>query len=327
MLASKIYESYILDWLKTEVTMRDNQYGGIRGLGTDHVLVQLWQTILCNAEDYRSGTVITAIDYSKAFNCMSFQECLKALAKNGASRENLELVATFLSNRTMTVKVGNQVMSAPRAVSGGCPQGSILGVFLFNATIDDLEEGCRDLTQTKPEAPQTAGVSSDSVLAELLRYIDDGFCLSKVNFENSIGFKMNGEQLRIKHAVQAQNVFRHLVRRAEEIGMAVNARKTAMICTSGAADYRAVSYILDADENRTECTDSIKALGVHFSSSLNLNLHVDTVVRRFRQRYWTLRNLKRNGFNSDELIQVYKTMLRPIAEYACMVFHSSYTDE
>ena len=64
MLASKIYKSYVLDWLKAEVRMRSNEYGGVRGLGTDHVLVQLWQGVLRNAEDYRSGTVITSIDYS-----------------------------------------------------------------------------------------------------------------------------------------------------------------------------------------------------------------------------------------------------------------------
>ena len=48
---------------------------------------------------------------------------------------------------------------------------------------------------------------------------------------------------------------------------------------------------------------------------------------RFRQRYWTLRNLQKNGFSVPELVQVYKTMIRPIAEYACVAFHSSYTDE
>ena len=147
MLASKIFESYVLDFLKEQVKMRSNQYEGVRGMGTEHVLVQLWQDILQNAEDYRAGTVITSVDNAKAFNRMSFQECLKALASKGASTQVIRLVATFLINWTMTVKIG-QTWSDPRPVCRGCPQGSILGVFLSNSTIDDLEKGCGELADT-----------------------------------------------------------------------------------------------------------------------------------------------------------------------------------
>ena len=81
---------------------------------------------------------------------MSFQHCLLSLARNGASNGTLRLVAAFLTGREMVVKVG-QLMSDPRQVNGGCPQGSILEVFLFNATIDDLEKGCADLSEAPKE--------------------------------------------------------------------------------------------------------------------------------------------------------------------------------
>ena len=40
----------------------------------------------------------------------------------------------------MAVRVGT-TWSAPRPVTGGCPHGSILGIFIFNATTGDLEDG------------------------------------------------------------------------------------------------------------------------------------------------------------------------------------------
>ena len=139
MLASKVYESYVLGWASEEVSLKPNQYGGVRGCSTAHMLVGIWDDICNNLEDFRAASVLTSIDYAKAFNRLSYQHCLRALAKKGASSPVLHLIATFLTNRTMAVRVGNS-WSVPQQVTGGCPQGSILGVFLFNATTDDLED-------------------------------------------------------------------------------------------------------------------------------------------------------------------------------------------
>ena len=117
-----------------------------------------------------------------------------------------------------------------------------------------------------------------AALALFLRYIDDGFCLSKINFENSYGFEVNGQSIRVKHAVQAQNIFRHIVRGAEALGMVVNAKKTAMMCVSGALNYEADAFILDADQTRIGCTKSIKALGIRLSNRLDMEDHVRYII-------------------------------------------------
>ena len=66
-LFSKAYESFVLDWLSSEIKIRTNQYGGVKGSGAEHFLVQLWQQVLENLEDPRAASFLTSIDYSKIF--------------------------------------------------------------------------------------------------------------------------------------------------------------------------------------------------------------------------------------------------------------------
>ena len=132
--------------MQAEVKLKKNQFGGVKGCSTAHFLISVMNEVARGLADDRAAVLLTLIDYAKAFNRLSFQHCLSALARLGASTPVLQLTATFLSNRVMTCKVGDS-WSAPREVTGGVPQGSILGVFLFNATTDDLEDA--------PEAPDS----------------------------------------------------------------------------------------------------------------------------------------------------------------------------
>ena len=115
---SKVFERYVLNCLQEEISLSNNQYGGVKGCSTTHMIIDLLQEVCENAEDYRSATVLCAIDFAKAFNRMSFQHCLESLRRKNASTPLLRLIASFLTNRTMTVKVGTH-FSEPLPVSGG----------------------------------------------------------------------------------------------------------------------------------------------------------------------------------------------------------------
>ena len=150
---SKVFESYIMENILEEITLKRNQFGGVKGCSTGHMLIEIWQDICENLEDYRCGTVLTAIDYAKAFNRLSYQHCLDAFRKKGASTPIIRLLSSFLTNRSMTVKVGDS-WSTPLDICGGCPQGSILGVLLFNVTTEDLEENFENSEKRRLGLPE-----------------------------------------------------------------------------------------------------------------------------------------------------------------------------
>ena len=95
LFISKVFEQFVQGIIKEEITIKPNQYGGMKGCSTTHMIIELMQQICENAEDYRSATVLCAIDYAKAFNRLSYQHCLEAFRKKGSSTPVLRLIATF----------------------------------------------------------------------------------------------------------------------------------------------------------------------------------------------------------------------------------------
>ena len=344
-LFSKVYESFVLGWLTEQVGMRSNQMGGMRGAGTEHYLVELFQLILEALEDPRAASVLTSIDYSKAFNRLDFLHCLEALARKGASTELIAIVGSFLTSRTMSVKVG-QEMSRPRIVLGGVPQGSILGVFLFNATIDSFEAASRDivdypvigggdippgpplphdssLNRRAPPAYDRPGFKAwENFLLSVLKYVDDNIIHEKVCMDGLV-IDENGEKR--ARATRSQNLFRQIIRIAELLGMKVNSDKTKMLCVSDSRTYRAAAFIETTDGEKVHSSEELKILGMHFSSRPDVNSQVESICRKFRARIWTLRHLHHRGFSQDDLLKVYKSTILPCHDYCSSVFHSSLT--
>ena len=138
-LFSKVMESFVLDRIKSEVSLSLNQYGGIKGCSTIHFLADTWDQVIRALEDGDTAANLVSIDFEKAFNRMDHLKCLEALTDLGASEESVDWTAAFLYGRKMSVKIGS-TRSVPRTVPGGSPQGSILGNFLFCITTNAFAE-------------------------------------------------------------------------------------------------------------------------------------------------------------------------------------------
>ena len=94
-----------------------------------------------------------------------------------------------------------------------------------------------------------------------LKYVDDRLSLDCLNFENSVLLHLN---TRLKHAVQSQHLFRHIVSRAEAKGMVVNLDNTQLLLVSDSVGHRDEAYIEDLGGNELTSGEDMKVLGFHF---------------------------------------------------------------
>jgi hypothetical protein len=86
---------------------------------------------------------------------------------------------------------------------------------------------------------------------------------------------------------------------------------------------QAMPPALRLNDNEIERVHVYKLLGLHINNSLTWNDHVMSICTKTAKRLHFLKLLKRAAMSTDDLLHYYESVIRPVAEYACVVWHSS----
>ena len=116
--------------------------------------------------------------------------------------------------------------------------------------------------------------------------------------------KEYGRFIKISTAQQAQNMFDHVTKRAEEHGMVVNDAKTGLMCISTSINFESRAVTKGRNGEEIMSRGCLKFLGFQLDSYCSIRTHVESLRKKLRSRTWALLRLRRAGMTKEELTRV-----------------------
>lgn len=284
---AKIFESLICDTLSFHCKpfLQSFQHGFLGGKSTSTNLLDFSNFCLSNIE-YGKQIDCIFTDFSKAFDRINHRILLLKLSMLGFPSLFVQWLCSYLSGRSQRVSFRGALSKEIFNLSG-VPQGSHLGPLLFIIFINDVSL-----------VLSNARILCYADDAKIFRVVSSEYDCSLLNSDLSAfssWCKLNQLPLNIDKCT-----YMHFTR-----------------------SNTVISFNYTIDGCSLQKLDSVKDLGVWFNSQFSFNIHIDTIISKANS---TLGFVKRwsKEFNDPYVTRIlYCTFVRPILEYACLVWSPS----
>ena len=231
------------------------------------------------------------IDLTKAFDTVSRYKLFKKLRLLGVQGKMYRVIIDLYTNNKAQIKIGEYTSESLR-IKSGLIQGSKLGPILFNIFINDLLKELED---------SQLGVVMPNILVTALGYADDIVLIAD-------------------HPSKLQKQINICERWSRRNGMRFNTEKCKVLPLN--VGMKGPSLTISGKS--IEKVKSMTYLGITLSRSRLTTLygkHVTKVLEKAEARANVIRHMgfQRDGLRPETSIKMYKTLVRPILEYATQV--------
>ena len=238
-----------------------------------------------NSVDSNNSARALFVDYTKAFDRIDHTLLLNKFQSYEVSNTIIKWLFSFLWQRHQRVKI-KDTYSEWILLKAGFPQGTWLGPLAFVTLINDLSLPC-----------------------SVHKFIDDTTLSETLTPSSTSNMVSITEQL-------SQWSSRNY--------MVINHNKTKEILF-GSINYSNPPPPLNIDGHSVERVNTFKLLGIYISGDFRWDAQIDALCQKVNTKLYFLKQLKRAGLSPNDLLCFYSTAIRPVLEYACVVWHHGLT--
>ena len=226
------------------------------------------------------------IDFEKAYDMIWRKGVLFKIHNLGIGGNMFNWVNSFLSNRSLQVRVGDS-FSTTAVVENGLPQGSVISPLLFLIAINDLR-------------PPSVNYSLFADDVALWKSSKNTAYLEK----------------------QIQQALNYIEEWCATWGFRVSVTKTTFVLFHK-GKQKPINLLFNG--NKLAKSNSAKFLGVIFDQSLSWKDHINYVIGRCQKRINVLKLLSGSKWGADKetMVTLYKTLIRSVLDYGCPVYNTA----